>query len=272
VSAQLRTLSDVIAEEGIERIDLLKINVEKSELDVLRGIRSEDWPRIRQLVVEVDRDANLEPILSLLEGQGFDVLAEQDTLLQRTELCYVYAIRPSAGSALVREQGADAHLRSLAPLDGEILTPATLRKRLKERLPSHMIPAAFMLLEKLPLTSNGKVDRQALPALSHDRVPAAPSAAGPSTETEKALAAIWRELLNIESIGVHDDFFDLGGQSLVAIKAVSRIRDAFDVDLPLRNLFERPTVAGLAEVIDGLAWVARAPVSGQGSNREEVEL
>jgi len=184
----------------------------------------------------------------------------------------VYAIRPSAGSALVREQGSDAHLRSPAPVDGEILTPAILRKRLKERLPSHMIPAAFMLLEKLPLTSNGKVDRQALPAVSHDNVPAAPSSAGPSTETEKALAAIWRELLDLESIGVNDDFFDLGGQSLVAIKAVSRIRDAFDVDLPLRNLFERPTVAGLAEVIDGLAWVARAPVPGQGSNREEVEL
>ena len=100
-------LSDVIAEEGIERIDLLKINVEKSELDVLLGLDADDWPKIRQLVIEVDRRRNLEPITSLLEMHGYDVLVEQDPLLRKTELCYVYAIRPSAGQAgLVRGPGA----------------------------------------------------------------------------------------------------------------------------------------------------------------------
>jgi len=77
----------------------------------------------------------------------------------------------------------------------------------------------------------------------------------------------------VENIGLNDDFFDLGGQSLVAIKAVSRIRDVFEVDLPLRNLFEHPTVAGLAEVIDGLSWVekAKAPTY-DASDREEIAL
>src|SRR5256884_3249101 len=95
VTARLRTLSSVIAEEGIERIDLLKVNGEKSELDVLRGIDADDWPKIRQAVIEVDQHDHVEPITQLLERHGFDVMVEQDPLLRDTELCYVYAIRPS---------------------------------------------------------------------------------------------------------------------------------------------------------------------------------
>lgn len=275
VSAQLRTLSDVIAEEGIERIGLLKINVEKSELDVLRGIRPDDWPKIRQLVIEVDRGEHLEPITALLESHGYDVLVEQDPLLRKTDLCYVYAIRPSAaGARLIRQVAADAHVRSVRSVDDAILTPATLRKYLKDRLPHHMVPPAFVLMDRFPLTSNGKVDRQSLPAISRDSLPPPRDSVRPQTETEKALSAIWSELLKVESIGMNDDFFDLGGQSLVAIKAVSRIRDVFEVDLPLRNLFERPTVAGLAEVIDGLSWAAqaKAPTARGAGEREEIEL
>src|SRR5258708_24195017 len=136
-----------------------------------------------------------------------------------------------------------------------------------------MLPAYFIRLDKLPLTSNGKVDRKALPALCYENIQPAHDFVGPRTETEKALAAIWSELLYVETIGINDDFFDLGGQSLVAIKAVSRIRDVFEVDLPLRNLFERPTIAGLAEVIDGLSWVAKAkaPIHPAG-DREEIAM
>jgi len=96
VAARLRTLSSVIAEEGMERIDLLKVNVEKSELDVLRGIDADDWPKIRQAVIEVDQHDHVEPITQLLERHGFETMVEQDLLLRHTELCYVYAIRPSA--------------------------------------------------------------------------------------------------------------------------------------------------------------------------------
>ncbi len=138
------------------------------------------------------------------------------------------------------------------------LTPAELRAHLATWLPDYMLPTYFVRLDKLPLTTNGKVDRHALPALAYENMQPARDVVGPRTETEKALAAIWRDLLVVEHIGINDDFFDLGGQSLVAIKAVSRIRDTFEVELPLRNLFERPTIAGLAEVIDQLVWVARA--------------
>src|SRR5437879_6489445 len=273
VSARLRTLSSVIAEEGIERIDLLKVNVEKSELDVLRGLESEDWPKIRQAVIEVDQRDHVEPITLLLERYGFEVLVEQDPLLRHTELCYVYAIRPTPESGgLIRHQPAGAYARAELPADGEVLTPASLRKYLQARLPQYMIPSAFVLMDKLPLTANGKVDRQALPAVSFERTHPARELAPPFTETEQAVAAIWAELLKVEQIGRKDDFFDLGGDSLMAIRAVSRMRDAFGVDVQTRTLFENSTIAGLAQALDALSWSAtdRARVPGA-PDRGEVE-
>ena len=274
VAAELRTLSSVIAQEGIDHIDLLKINVEKSELDVLLGLHAGDWPKIRQIVIEVDRSENLASIGSLLELHGFEYLIEQDPLLRNTELCYVYAIRPSAEyGRLVRQQPATAHLQALPDADQEILAPAVLRKYLKERLPPYMVPSVYVMIEKLPLTSNGKIDRNALPNPSSDAWQPSREFVGPRSETETAVAAMWVELLKINSVGINDDFFDLGGHSLMAIKIVSRIRDAFQVDLTLRNLFEAPTVAGLAAIIDGLSWLtgSAAPTDST-SNREEIEL
>jgi len=273
VTAQLRTLSSVIAEEGIERIDLLKVNVEKSELDVLLGIDPADWPRIRQLVVEVDQRENLAPIADLLERQGFEFLVEQDPLLRNTALCYVYAIRPSAKGGLERQQSADAHLRPVPAADAAILAPAVLRGYLKERLPQYMMPSAFVLLEKLPLTPNGKVDRQALAAFSGGEAPPAARPAEPQTDTEKALAALWAELLALERVGIDDDFFDLGGHSLLAIRTVARMRDRFEVNLSLRNLLEAPTVRGIAAIVDGLVLLKRSHATAHApGEREEIEL
>jgi amino acid adenylation domain-containing protein/FkbM family methyltransferase len=248
-TAQLRTLSSVIAEEGLERIDLLKINVEKSEWDVLQGISAQDWPKIRQLVIEVDQKASVKPITALLEQKGYEILVEQDPLLRKTELCYVYAIRPSASNRLARQESGEGHVRSLPPVDEEVLTPAGLRKFLKDRLPTYMIPPQFMLMEKLPLTANGKIDRQALPKPARENALPAGDFVRPQTETEKALALIWSELLKVDNIGINDDFFDLGGHSLLAIRAVSRIRDVFGVDINFQTLFQNPTITGLSKVI-----------------------
>lgn len=272
VTAQLRTLSSVIADEGIARIDLLKINVEKSELDVLRGLREDDWLKIRQLVIEVDREQHLDAITALLAAHGFDVLVEQDPLLERTELRYVYARHPALAGRLVRGEPTDAHRVAVGPADEHVLTPAALRARLKRRLPGYMIPSAFVLLPELPLTANGKIDRQALHASAAGPIAAADRCfTPPGTETETTLAAIWCDVLHVAQVGIHDDFFDLGGQSLTAIKTVARIRDAFNVTVSLRHLFEQPTVAGLSGIIDGLWWTghARLPVQGQ---REDLTL
>jgi len=124
----------------------------------------------------------------------------------------------------------------------------SLRSFLKEQLPEYMIPSAFVVLKALPLTPNGKIDRQALPA---------PSVAanftdtfvGPRTPAEEILAEIWSQLLNLKQVGIHDNFFDLGGHSLLITQLLAKVRECFQVELPLRVLFEAPTVAGLAEKI-----------------------
>ncbi len=138
----------------------------------------------------------------------------------------------------------------------ETLTSPELRRHLQGRLPEYMIPSAFVLLAALPQSANGKVDRRALPAPD---VTGADRAAGfepPRGAAERALAAIWAEVLGVERIGRHDTFWDLGGHSLLATRVVSRLRDALGVELPLRALFEAPTLAGLARRIAGLGGSA----------------
>jgi amino acid adenylation domain-containing protein len=153
------------------------------------------------------------------------------------------------------------------------ISTAELRAHLAKQLPDYMLPTYFVRVDRLPLTSNGKIDRKALPAVTYEDVQPAQNLVEPRTDTEKAVAAIWTQLLNVHAIGINDDFFEHGAQSLVAIRAVSRIRDVFGVDLSLRNLFERPTVAGLAEVIDGLSWVAKGnPASSHAGDREDITL
>jgi amino acid adenylation domain-containing protein len=123
-----------------------------------------------------------------------------------------------------------------------------LRGFLKEKLPEYMVPAAFEQLEALPLTPNGKVDRKALPAPQSGRSGLEVAFVAPRTPAEEALARIWSEVLGIAGVGVEDNFFELGGHSLLATQVVSRVRRALDVELPLRALFERPTIAALAEL------------------------
>ncbi len=130
-------------------------------------------------------------------------------------------------------------------------TAEDLRGFLKFRLPDHLVPAAFVLLDAFPLLSSGKIDRRALPAPERTRPELDKAFVAPRTPTEELLAGIWARLFDIELVGIHDNFFDLGGHSLLATQAVSRMREALRVDIPLRRLFERPTVAGLAESIEG---------------------
>ncbi|MFP2932623.1 amino acid adenylation domain-containing protein, partial [Pyxidicoccus sp. 3LG] len=132
---------------------------------------------------------------------------------------------------------------------------ATLRAFLKQQLPEYMVPGAFVAMDAFPLTSNGKVDRRSLPM--PEFASATATYAAPATPSEERLAAVWAEVLRVERVGRHDDFFALGGHSLLATQVASRVRGALGVDLPLRELFESPTVAGLAARVDALASASR---------------
>jgi acyl carrier protein len=132
------------------------------------------------------------------------------------------------------------------------LDAAALRGFLKERLPDYMVPAGFLFLDVLPLTANGKVDRRALPVFDQEAVRSRREYVAPRTESEEALAAICAEILGVEKLGIHEDFFEMGGDSLLAIRAIFRIRKAVGVELEVRSFFDAPTVAGLAEVIEGM--------------------
>jgi acyl carrier protein len=135
-----------------------------------------------------------------------------------------------------------------------------LRDYLRQQLPAYMVPSLFMPLAALPLTINGKIDRKALPACSVDRPELGQAYVAPRSEVESALASIVAEVLGIARVGVHDDFFALGGHSLLATQVVSRIRSKLAVTLPLRELFQAPTVAQIAPLVESLLW---SEVSGQ---------
>jgi acyl carrier protein len=112
-----------------------------------------------------------------------------------------------------------------------------------------MVPSAFVLMEKLPISPNGKVDRKALPAPEVSDMNVETSAP-PRTPEEKQLAGIWSEILGLGQIGIHDDFFALGGHSLLATQLIARVSRELGADIPLRRLFESPTIAGFAQVIE----------------------
>ncbi len=163
------------------------------------------------------------------------------------------AAHPGVARAVVvvRRDAADdkrlvAYAVPSAPAEGEPeLRAGELRAFLEGRLPAHLVPSAVVLLERLPLDPNGKVDRRALPAPAPEA--AAEAYAPPRSPVEELVARAFAEILGVERVGVHDDFFDLGGHSLKATRLVSRLREVLGAELPLRRLFDHPTVAGLVE-------------------------
>jgi amino acid adenylation domain-containing protein len=177
----------------------------------------------------------------------------------------VLAGAPGVGAcAVVTRESAGGQRRLVAfavPRPGVELAAAELRRHLAERLPEYMIPAAIACLDALPLTVGGKVDRRALAQLrgvAFEDAPPTPAApARPSTPLEESVAAIWADLLEVAAPGLDDNFFELGGHSLLATRVVSRLRQAFGIELPLRRLFEHPTVAGLALVVEEAQGAAR---------------
>jgi amino acid adenylation domain-containing protein len=180
------------------------------------------------------------------------VLAREDTPGERRLVAYVVAHRNASPST------------------------SDLHGFLRERLPDYMVPSAFVMLDALPLTPNGKVDRTALAAPDHLRPQLLADFVAPRTPAEERLAAIWSEVLGLSRVGVQDNFFELGGHSLLATQITAKVRRAFAVDLPLRSVFEAPTVGGMLASIEAVAATvgvaATAPVTRVAREGEGVGL
>ena len=154
------------------------------------------------------------------------------------------------------------------------LKSSDLRQFLKEKLPGYMVPATYAVLENMPLTPNGKIDRRALPDLDTDSEDITENYVAPRTDLEKAIGKIWAKVLGKQQVSIYDNFFELGGHSLLATQLISRIRDALQVELSVSNLFEAPTVASLAKYIETMRWAAKGldtPRTDE-NEREDVEF
>jgi non-ribosomal peptide synthetase component F len=138
----------------------------------------------------------------------------------------------------------------VVPAAGQVIDIASVRSFMKGKLPAYMLPSAIEVLDKIPLNANRKVDRKALPAPQKRSADLVLDFVAPRNGTETKLATIWSEVLKFSPIGCHDNFFELGGHSLMAIQVISRVRSNFDVELPLRALFENPTVSELSLLIE----------------------
>jgi acyl carrier protein len=204
--------------------------------------------------------------------RGFRIeLGEIESVLER---------HPAVRQAVVVAQpDSSGGKRLVAFLIADEPAPASeaLRGFLRERLPEYMAPAAFVLLDQLPLTPNGKVDRRQLMQMATPALDLATQYVAPATALEEQLVAIWADVLKVDpaAIGTQHNFFDLGGHSLLAIQLLSRTRTTFQVELPIRDLMNNPTVAGVAALIEPLQQLASlfegAPTTLD-ADRESIEL
>ncbi|MDH3716818.1 MAG: FkbM family methyltransferase, partial [Planctomycetota bacterium] len=273
---ELKTISQVIREQEIDCVDLLKIDVEKSEHEVLAGIDQQDWAKIRQIVVEVHNiDGRLDQLTGLLTEKDYEIVVEPVKLVQDSDLYLVYATRPTSKAGprhhVVGATDA-APLRQWTKSAGLI---EDVRNYLQEKLPEYMTPAVFTFLDELPLSPNGKLDRKALPAPPQSRPKLDRQLVPPRSELEGRLAETWCRILKLDQIGIHDRFFELGGDSIQAAMFINSLQDSLNEFIYVVTIFENPTVADYAAFLDRDYGAAVAAWLGHGDravapNRSDV--
>ncbi|MBV9209521.1 MAG: AMP-binding protein, partial [Acidobacteria bacterium] len=253
---------------SVERIRLM-LEDEATRSLCIKGIKNarvSEAARALKLIDElpaVSTVAELRERLRLLPVEGLDpqeLWSLSEVLPYEVEISWIEHDADGSFDALFNRRGVAQDESAVAfplprerdwseyanePLRGKFarqLVPH-LREFLRERLPGYMIPSAFVLMENLPLTAGGKVDRQALPAPEGGRPQTQTAYTAPATPLEKSLAELWTAVLGVAQVGLHDNFFELGGHSLLATQLISRLREVFQVEMRLRQLFEHPTVA-----------------------------
>lgn len=227
---------------------------------VLSAPVAESLARDLQVLAWIERGGGVGTV-----AEFRDVLARQTGGLAPARTATEERAAETRGGVGLTNQPLQAKLaRKLVP---------RLREHLKGRVPEYMIPASFVLLERLPLTVNGKVDRRALPIPVEEPEPLGSVYVAPRSPEEEMLAAIWTDLLGVSRVGMDDDFFALGGHSLLAAQLVARVRAVAGVDLALATVFERPTIAGLApRLADGRTEASTQPAIVRGDETQWAPL
>ncbi|GAB4212335.1 MAG: hypothetical protein OHK0022_48020 [Roseiflexaceae bacterium] len=228
--------------------------------------RADTQIKLRGYRIEI---GEIESALSRLpEVRETVVLVREDTPGDKRLVAYIVPNKnqePSAEAGGLRLEASTLNTERSGEASGVSLEASELKTQdsklktyLQARLPAYMVPSAFVLLDALPLTPNGKIDRKALPAPEVARAEQTEGFAAPISPTEQVIASVWAGVLGLERVSARDNFFQLGGNSLLATLLVSRLREVLAIDLPVRSLFEAPTVSGLA------AWVERYRAEQQG--------
>jgi len=238
-----RTISTILAEEQIGRVDLLRVDSEGSEIQVLGGVDDEHWPLIDRVLLSL-REAG-EPaalVRDLLAGRGFEVRPRHPGDSGRPGRIYLDAARPGLGDAGSRATTGLPRLPSLRAVAEEI------RDQAASVLPASMVPATVVPVSRLPRAPGGERDRQPAPGQS----PRESSPAAPASETGSAVCSLVARIVGVPSVGLGDDIFGLGCTSLGAVKLTTAICKQFGVRLKLRMVLDNPTAAGIAGQVDGM--------------------
>ncbi len=246
VSGELYIGGDGVARGYLNRPELT------AERFIVDPFRSEAGARLYKTgdLARYLPDGNIEYL-----GRLDDQVKIRGFRIELGEIEAVLGQQPTVRDAVVmvrEDEPGDKRLVAyvVAAQDEAAPTDSELRSFLKEKLPEYMVPSAYVVLDEIPLTVNGKVDRRALPAPDEARPELEGVYVAPRTAVEEAVAGIWAEVLKVDRVGVHDNFFELGGHSLLATQVISRVRKSLQVELPLRSLFEFPTAATLSERVE----------------------
>jgi len=242
------TLNQIVKQENIKQIDLLKIDVEKAEMDVLAGIDKSLWTKIAQIVIEVHNlNGRVIKVEKMLQERGFITSCEQDIRLSKTNCFTIYGYRERGSS---KSQNTDFASRHLRWSSRQSLVNA-LKKSIKQFLPTHPLPNQFVLLDTMPVTSAGEIDFAQLKAIGIKQQNLVQFCLEPRTPTEKSLANIWRELFSCSEVTLDLDFFEIGGNSLTAVRFIACVEELFGENaLSPDTLFETGKLGQLAAAID----------------------
>ncbi|UNY98311.1 amino acid adenylation domain-containing protein [Zhouia spongiae] len=246
---EIVTISDIIKKNKLKTVNLLKIDAENSEIDILKGISAEDWSKIEQIIVEVHDTGNrINWVVSLLKNNGFIVKVNKEVNLNDTNIYNVFALKNP-----IKDFNYKSCIDNIETNKGyynEQEFIKDLRNTLSKTLPDYMVPSLFVSLEAMPLTSNGKIDKRALP---DPRVKAEEDYIAPSNDLEDRIVELWSDVLGVNKsvISINKSFFELGGNSLLSVKLQQKLNqlDEFE-NIQVSDLFKHHTIKRLVESVN----------------------